>query len=149
METLADQGASIIPFTLPIDDVLDLFDHHRLAGAALGYASITEDDRSKLDSGFREAAEKGLRLSAIELLAAMICDRDISALQRWLEDAATGPMSSFARGIRRDIDAVKAALTLPWSTGPVEGKINKLKLIKRSMYGRAGMDLLRSRMMAT
>ncbi|WP_422921338.1 transposase [Rhizobium ruizarguesonis] len=79
----------------------------------------------------------------------MICDRDISALQRWLEDAATGPMSSFARGIRRDIDAVKAALTLPWSTGPVEGKINKLKLIKRSMYGRAGMDLLRSRMMAT
>ncbi len=72
METLADQGASIIPFTLPIDDVLDLFDHHWLAGAALRYTSITEDDRSKLDSGFREAAEKGLRLSAVELLAAQV-----------------------------------------------------------------------------
>ncbi len=72
METLADQGASIIPFTLPIDDVLDLFDHHWLAGAALRYASITEDDRLKLDSGFREAAEKGLRLSAVELLAAQV-----------------------------------------------------------------------------
>ncbi|TBC88684.1 hypothetical protein [Rhizobium ruizarguesonis] len=57
---------------LPIDDFLDLFDHHWLAGAALGYASITEDDRSKLDSGFREAAEKGLRLSAVELLAAQV-----------------------------------------------------------------------------
>ncbi|MGO6937057.1 amidase family protein, partial [Rhizobium ruizarguesonis] len=46
--------------------------HHWLAGAALGYASITDDDRSKLDSGFREAAEKGLRLSAVELLAAQV-----------------------------------------------------------------------------
>lgn len=58
-------------------------------------------------------------------------------------------MSSFARGINRDKDAVLAALTMPWSTGPVEGKINKLKLIKRSMYGRAGMDLLRPRIIGT
>lgn len=43
------------------------------------------------------------------------------------------------------MDAVEAALKLPWSTGPVEGKINKLKLIKRSMYGRANIDLLRCR----
>lgn len=79
----------------------------------------------------------------------MICDRDAGALSSWLEDAGMGPMSSFARGILRDIDAVRAALTLAWSTGPVEGKINKLKLIKRSMYGRAGIDLLRSRMIAS
>lgn len=44
-----------------------------------------------------------------------------------------------------DMDAVEAALKLPWSTGPVEGKVNKLKLIKRSMYGRANIDLLRCR----
>ncbi|WFU12789.1 ISL3 family transposase (plasmid) [Rhizobium sp. CB3090] len=79
----------------------------------------------------------------------MICNRETVALKPWLHDAATGPMSSFARGIRRDVEAVQAALTLPWSTGPVEGKINKLKLIKRSMYGRAGMDLLRSRIIGT
>ncbi|EJU10512.1 transposase [Sphingomonas sp. LH128] len=48
----------------------------------------------------------------------------------------------------RDLDAVRAAVDLPWSPGPVEGKINKLKLIKRSMYGRAGLDLLRARVMA-
>ncbi|WFU07437.1 transposase (plasmid) [Rhizobium sp. CB3171] len=79
----------------------------------------------------------------------MICNRETAALKPWLHDAVTGPMSPFARGIRRDIDAVYAALTMPWSTGPVEGKINKLKLIKRSMYGRAGMDLLRSRIIGT
>jgi len=79
----------------------------------------------------------------------MICNRETDALKPWLHDAATGPMSSFARGIRRDVEAVQAALTLPWSTGPVEGKINKLKLVKRSMYGRAGMDLLRSRIIGT
>ncbi|MGG6898436.1 transposase [Rhizobium sp. BR 315] len=66
-------------------------------------------------------------------------------LKPWLNDAMTGPMSSFARRICRDVEAVHAALTLPWSSGQVEGKINKLKLIKRSMHGRAGMDLLRSR----
>ncbi|MGK6317831.1 ISL3 family transposase [Neorhizobium sp. DT-125] len=79
----------------------------------------------------------------------LVCDRDIGALQPWLDDAVTGPMSSFARGILRDIEAVRAALTLPWSTGPVEGKINRLKFIKRSMYGRAGIDLLRSRIIGT
>jgi transposase len=57
-------------------------------------------------------------------------------------------IGSFARGLRRDLDAVSAVLTLPRCTDPVEGKINKLKLIKRSMYGRAGLDLLRERVMA-
>lgn len=79
----------------------------------------------------------------------MVCDRDIKALHPWLHDANTGPMSSLAKGIRSDMDAVQAALRLPWSTGPVEGKINKLKLIKRSMYGRAGIDLLRARLIGS
>ena len=80
---------------------------------------------------------------------AMIKTRDSGALGRWLDDAKAGPLASLARGIRRDFDAVAAALTLPWSTGPVEGKVNKIKLIKRSMYGRAGLALLRARVMAT
>ena len=56
-------------------------------------------------------------------------------------------MVSFARGIGRDIAAVVAAMTTPWSTSPVEGHINRLKTIKRSMYGRAGFGLLRSRVL--
>lgn len=78
----------------------------------------------------------------------MLVGRDIEALDPWLAEAAASSLASFARGVSRDVDAVRAALTLPWSTGPVEGKINKLKLIKRSMYGRAGLDLLRARVMA-
>lgn len=78
---------------------------------------------------------------------AMIQIRDSDALAGWLEDTLMSPLASFARGLLRDVDAVRAALSLPWSSGPVEGKINKLKLIKRSMYGRAGLDLLRARVM--
>ena len=44
-----------------------------------------------------------------------------------------------------DQDAVQAALDLPWTTSPVEGQVNRIKTIKRSMYGRAGFDLLRAR----
>ena len=62
--------------------------------------------------------------------------------------ARIGPLAGFAESLRRDRAAVEAALSTPWSTGPVEGKITKLKLIKRSMYGRAGIALLRQRLLA-
>jgi transposase len=51
----------------------------------------------------------------------------------------------FAEGIRRDEAAVLAAVTQPWSNGPVEGHVNRLKTVKRQMYGRAGFILLRAR----
>ena len=56
-------------------------------------------------------------------------------------------MRSFAAGIRRDYAAVEAALTLEWNNGMVEGHITRLKLVKRSMYGRAGFALLRQRVL--
>ena len=46
----------------------------------------------------------------------------------------------------RDLQAVRNAITEPWSNGQTEGQINKLKMLKRSMYGRAGVDLLRARL---
>ena len=57
-------------------------------------------------------------------------------------------LASFGKGIAADLDAVKAALTEPWSNGPTEGQITKLKLVKRQMYGRASLDLLRARLVA-
>ena len=54
---------------------------------------------------------------------------------------------SFVAGIERDYEAVKAGLTLKWSQGPVEGTVNKLKVHKRLMYGRAGFPLLRQKML--
>ncbi len=56
-------------------------------------------------------------------------------------------MRRFAKGLEKDLSAVHAGLTESWSNGPVEGFIHKLKLIKRSMYGRASFGLLRSRVL--
>jgi transposase len=72
-------------------------------------------------------------------------------LADWLNDAqaTTGQpdLSSFANGIRRDYHAVSNGLTLPWSSGKVEGTVTKVKLIKRQAYGRAGFPLLRKRVL--
>ena len=71
-----------------------------------------------------------------------------TALDAWLAEARRTALGAFARGIERDRDAVLAALVEPWSTSPVEGQINRLKLLKRTMYGRASYDLLRRRVLA-
>ena len=56
-----------------------------------------------------------------------------------------GAWRRFAKGLRDDFDAVKAGVTLPWSSGPVEGQITRLKLLKRQMFGRASLSLLERR----
>ena len=56
-------------------------------------------------------------------------------------------MQRFARALRHDIEAVRNAVLEPWSNGQTEGQINRLKTLKRSMFGRAGVDLLRARLM--
>jgi transposase len=80
----------------------------------------------------------------------MLRKRQPEQLRPWLDAAQASDLrelKSLAEGIERDYDAVEAALRLPYSTGPVEGNINRLKLIKRSGYGRAGFDLLRLRVL--
>jgi transposase len=69
-------------------------------------------------------------------------------LDEWIADAvANAPreLQRFAQGLLRDRQAVAGALTSPWSNGPTEGHVNRLKLIKRQMFGRAHFDLLRIR----
>jgi transposase len=76
--------------------------------------------------------------------------KDIQKFDVWLNDARQSGIYAirrFARTIRRDIDAVRNALTEGWSNGQTEGQINRLKTLKRAMYGRAGADLLRARML--
>jgi transposase len=81
----------------------------------------------------------------------MIRQRRSAEWHDWLRRAcapqATAEIRSFAKGLQADEAAVQAALTLPWSNGPVEGHINRLKMIKRQMYGRANFDLLRQRVL--
>jgi transposase len=77
--------------------------------------------------------------------------REIGNLDDWLQDAGAShlaPFVSLANGLRKDYSAVAAALTTPWSSGPVEGHVNRVKLIKRQGYGRASLELLRCRVLA-
>jgi transposase len=72
-------------------------------------------------------------------------------LDVWLEEAEAcnvAAMRNFAAGLKKDLAAVRAGLTETWSNGPVEGFVNKLKLLKRQGYGRAGFELLKARMLA-
>ncbi len=81
---------------------------------------------------------------------ALVRQRHAEPLDTWFSAArASGvqELRTFAEVLHRDYAAVKAALTLPWSTGPVEGQINRLKFIKRSAYGRMKVDLLRQRVL--
>ena len=65
-------------------------------------------------------------------------------LEKWITTASSQPqLRSFSAGLRRDQDAVTAGLTLPWSSGAVEGHVNRIKMLKRQIYGRANPDLLR------
>jgi transposase len=81
-------------------------------------------------------------------VCAMVRERQADRFDHWLVRAvASGvaPLQRFAIGRRADDEAVKAGLMRPWSNGPVEGHIHRVKLLKRWMFGRAKMDLLRRR----
>jgi transposase len=80
--------------------------------------------------------------------AAMLRGGDVARLDAWLASARGSELASLAEGIGRDLAAVRAAITEPWSTSPVEGEINRVKTVKRQMYGRAGHALLRVRVLA-
>jgi transposase len=85
-----------------------------------------------------------------QAFARMARERGGARLDTWLAEAeacAAPPIQRFARGLRTDDAAVRAGLTAPWSNGQTEGQVNKLKLIKRQMYGRAGFELLRQRVL--
>jgi transposase len=86
----------------------------------------------------------------VQRFGRMIRERRAEDLDPWLNDAIRceiPALSNFAATLQRDYAAVKAALTLEWSNGQVEGQVNRLKVIKRMMYGRAKFDLLRLRVL--
>ncbi len=80
----------------------------------------------------------------------LLRERRPADLEAWLAEAAACGivgLKRFAAGVKRDLAAVQAALTLPYSNGQTEGQVTRLKLIKRSMYGRAKLDLLERRVL--
>jgi hypothetical protein len=80
----------------------------------------------------------------------MVSEQRSEELDAWLiaaESSEVAEMENFARALRRNHEAVVAAVEHEWSTGQVEGQINRVKLIKRQMYGRASFDLLHQRIL--
>jgi hypothetical protein len=81
---------------------------------------------------------------------AMLRWRRTGWLAQWIATVTSSGFSflaQFARTLRRDLGAVELAIETPWNNGPIEGQINRLKVIKRQMYGRAGFELLRARVL--
>jgi transposase len=76
----------------------------------------------------------------------MIRTNTVADLDSWIEAAGESLVASFARGVTKDRNAVRAAIAGPWSNGQTEGQINRLKVVKRQMYGRAKIDLLEARL---
>lgn len=82
----------------------------------------------------------------VDRFVAVVHNRTSGTLEPWLDEAATSETASFSGGLAADQVAVIATLTEPWSNGQTKGQINRLKALKRQMYGRANMDLLKARL---
>ncbi|MBV8359435.1 MAG: transposase [Deltaproteobacteria bacterium] len=91
-----------------------------------------------------------LRQLSLGFRAALVA-ADSHQLREWIDEARHsefGPVVRFANSLHKDISAVAAAVDTSWSSGQVEGQINRLKTIKRQIYGRAGFELLRTRVLS-
>ncbi len=112
---------------------------------------LPAEEQALLQHALAEDAELAAGYTLLQRFRQLVATRDLPALAPWLADAhASGLASfiSFARGVDADRAAVEAALKLPWSTGPVEGHVHRVKLLKRRGYGRAKLDLLRRLVLA-
>jgi transposase len=108
----------------------------------------TKDDTQQLAQLRAQHADVAEAIDLAQDFAHLVRQRQPEQLDPWLARAAksaVGAWRRFAKGLRDDFDAVKAGVTLPWSSGPVEGQITRLKLLKRRMFGRASLALLERR----
>lgn len=112
---------------------------------------LTQDQRQQAERIAQIHPDIALMVAEAQAFAAILRQHIVEAFDAWLRRtrySALRELRSFARGIQRDYSAVKAAVELPFSNGMVEGSVNRLKFVKRSMFGRAKFDLLRLRVLA-
>jgi transposase len=108
---------------------------------------IDGTERKFVDALIAGSAELAHLIALAREFRTMVRKQQEERLDDWLVAAEGTAFAGFVGGLRRDLAAVRAALSLSWSTGPVEGQICHLKTIKRTMCGRAGFDLLRHRVL--
>jgi transposase len=108
----------------------------------------TEAEAQQLAQLREQQAEVTEAIELAQAFTQLVRQRQPASLDPWLQRASASTVEAiqrFAAGLYEDYAAVKAGVTLPWSTGPVEGHINRLKMLKRQMFGRARLDLLSRR----
>ncbi|WP_326614374.1 transposase [Streptomyces scopuliridis] len=108
--------------------------------------SLSEEDRAGLKDVLARCPELDTVAGHIRDFGEILTDRLGVTLPAWIDavDASQLPgPAGFALHLHRDFDAVTAGLTLDWSSGATEGAVNRIKKIKRQLYGRAGFELLR------
>jgi transposase len=109
---------------------------------------VTEDEQHLLARLGQAHAPFAQAIALAQGFAQLLRARQPERLEAWGQQAATSSLVVFrrlAKSFQRDYAAIKAGMTLPWSTSPVEGHINRLKMLKRQMFGRARLDLLSRR----
>lgn len=110
-----------------------------------------ETRRRRVERLLALAPEIGSARQALVHFIAMTCSRDAAALDRWLAQprtSAVGEVRRFAASLGQNLLAVRAAVSSAWGSGQVEDQIIRLKMIKRQLYRRAKLDLLRICMLA-
>ncbi|MFE2267603.1 transposase [Streptomyces griseosporeus] len=112
--------------------------------------TLTESERLQLKTVRPYCPELDALIGHVRSFAAMLTERQGERLPDWLDGVRQDGLPSLhtlAAGIDRDRDAVIAGLILPWNSGVVEGHVNRIKMLKRQMFGRAGFALLRKRVL--
>jgi transposase len=113
---------------------------------------LTDDDKRNLQAITDRSPTLHATSAHVRDFAKILVNRHGHLLQDWMreiDNTGAPALQSFVAGLRRDLAAVTAGLTLPHNSGPVEGTVNKIKMLKRQMYGKAKFDLLRKRVPLT
>lgn len=113
-------------------------------------ANLRAEDHARLTAIYQRCPALQTLANHVRDFATMMRDLTGADLRQWITTALADDLlglHSFVRGVQRDLAAVTAGLTMPWSSGPVEGQVNRVKMLKRQMFGRANFDLLRRRIL--
>lgn len=111
---------------------------------------LDEPQQLQLTAVLNRCPELNALAAHVRTFAVILTQRQGQDLPSWISAVRADDLPSlhsFANGLERDLDAAVTGLTRPWNSGPVEGHVNRIKMLKRQMFGRAGFSLLRKRVL--
>ena len=140
------RGDQTIPIPVPVPSARQI-----TAWIMRPTAKLSDDDKTQFADACRRCPDIAQIADLAGRFTTIVRTLAGKQLSSWLDDVTAtevAELRTFANGLRKDSDAVLAGLTMTWSSGAVEGNVNRIKMIKRQMFGRAKFDLLRHRVLA-